>query len=110
MFWLFFRAKTILLSQTNMFWLFFIQFSICRVRYWALVELLQGRGFECAWPIGMYFWVGREHGSTFFMRLALWHIEIATNGCQFGLIGSKIESLSRNLPYILVLQIMSSLV
>jgi hypothetical protein len=63
------------LSQTNMFWLFFIQFPICRVTFWALVELLQGRGFECAWPIGIYvhFWVRREHGSTFFMRLALWH-------------------------------------
>ncbi len=42
----------------------------------ALVELLWGRGFECAWPIGIYFWVWREHGSTFFMRLALWHIEM----------------------------------
>jgi len=33
-------AKTILLSQTSMFWLFFIQILICRVTYWALVELL----------------------------------------------------------------------
>jgi hypothetical protein len=33
-------AKTIFLSQTSMFWLFFIQVYLCSVTYWAPLEML----------------------------------------------------------------------
>ncbi len=45
------------------------------------MELLQGRGFlSVLGPLGYTFEFNMNNGSTFFMRLALRHIEIATNG------------------------------
>jgi len=35
-------AKTILLNQTPMFWLFFVKFLIFRATYWALLGMLLG--------------------------------------------------------------------
>jgi hypothetical protein len=60
-------AKTILLSQTRMFWLFFIQFYL-RVTYWAPVELLQCSKSATTWATPCE--VGRWYFLSWLLRFA----------------------------------------